>query len=43
VVATIPNVPALVGVTFSFQSLTQSLAAPKGAALTNVATFTVSQ
>ena len=41
VVATIPNIPALVGSTFSFQGLTQSLAAPKGAALTNVESFTV--
>jgi hypothetical protein len=41
VVATIPNIPALVGSTFSFQSLTQSLVAPKGAALTNVESFSV--
>jgi len=43
VVATIPNVPALVGATFSFQSLTQSVVAPKAAALTNVESFTVTQ
>ena len=40
-VATIPQAPELVGLTFSFQSLTQSLEAPKGAALTNVASLTV--
>jgi hypothetical protein len=43
VVATIPNVPALSGATFSFQSLTQSAVAPKLAALTNVASFTMTQ
>lgn len=43
VAATIPDVSALVGQTFSFQSLTQSLIAPKGAALTNVESFTVSE
>jgi Protein of unknown function (DUF1565) len=41
VVATIPNIPVLVGSTYSFQSLTQSVVAPKGAALTNVESFTV--
>jgi hypothetical protein len=40
-VATIPAMPALVGQAVAFQSLTQSLAAPKGAALTNVASFTI--
>ena len=40
-VATIPVMPSLVGQIVSLQSLTQSLPAPKGAALTNVETFTV--
>jgi Protein of unknown function (DUF1565) len=39
--ATIPNVPALAGVPFSFQSLTQQWDAPKGAALTNASTLVV--
>jgi len=43
VAATIPGVPALVGATFTFQSLTQSIAAPRGAALTNVESFTVTE
>jgi hypothetical protein len=40
-VADIPVMPTLVGQIVSLQSLTQSLSAPKGAALTNVETITV--
>jgi len=37
----IPNLPFLVGHTFSFQGLTTSVLGPQGSAYTNVVSFTV--
>jgi hypothetical protein len=37
----IPNDPALIGTTYSFQALTNSVLAPAGRAYTNPVTFTI--